>query len=52
MSKRVSVVLQDNVAVDFANLAIADKRTLSQMGAFLIQEAIRVRKASETQVDN
>ncbi|NEO29354.1 MAG: hypothetical protein F6K36_02645 [Symploca sp. SIO3C6] len=45
MSKRVSVVLQDNVAADLEKLATDERRSQSQMGAILIEEALQARKA-------
>lgn len=47
MSKRVSVVLQDNVAADLEKLATDERRSQSQMGAILIEEALLARKALE-----
>lgn len=50
MSKRVSVVLSDNVAENLERLASKERRSQSQMGAILIEEALAARKASaETQ---
>ncbi|NEO97495.1 MAG: hypothetical protein F6K58_02035 [Symploca sp. SIO2E9] len=44
MSKRVSVVLQNNVAADLEQLATDERRSQSQMGAILIEEALKARK--------
>ncbi|MGB7440753.1 MAG: hypothetical protein WA919_06765 [Coleofasciculaceae cyanobacterium] len=47
MSKRVSVVLSDNVAENLEQLASKERRSQSQMGAILIEEALAARNASE-----
>lgn len=43
MSKRVSVVLSDDLAEHLEKLATTERRSQSQMGAILIEEALRVR---------
>lgn len=45
MSKRVSVVLSDEVAENLEQLAVAQRRSQSQMGAILIEEALQAREA-------
>jgi len=47
MSKRVSVVLSDNVAENLEQLAAKERRSQSQMGAILIEEALAARNTSE-----
>lgn len=51
MSKRISVVLPDDVAESLEKLADTERRSQSQMGALLIEEALQARgalQASET----
>ncbi len=43
MSKRVSVVLPDNLGEVLEQMATAERRSHSQMGAILIEEAIASR---------
>ena len=43
MSKRISVVLTDEIADIFERLAEQERRSQSQMGAILIEEALRNR---------
>jgi hypothetical protein len=45
MSKRVSVVLPDDIGEIFEEMAREERRSHSQMGAILIEEAIATRKA-------
>jgi predicted transcriptional regulator len=44
MSKRISVVLSDEVAESLEKLAAKERRSQSQMGAILIEEALQVRE--------
>lgn len=46
MSKRISVVLPDAVADNLEKLAAVERRSQSQMGAILIEEALQAREAS------
>ncbi len=48
MSKRVSVVLPDDVGEILEEMAKEERRSHSQMGAILIEEAIAARKQNET----
>lgn len=45
MSKRVSVVLPDDVAEKLEEFATRERRSQSQMGAILIEEALQTRQA-------
>jgi metal-responsive CopG/Arc/MetJ family transcriptional regulator len=45
MSKRVSVVLPDDVAEQLEEFAARERRSQSQMGAILIEEALHTRQA-------
>lgn len=45
MSKRVSVVLPDDLGEILEEMAKEERRSHSQMGAILIEEAIAARKA-------
>ena len=47
MSKRVSVVLPDDVGEILEEMAKEERRSHSQMGAILIEEAIAARKAQD-----
>lgn len=47
MSKRISVVLPDDVADNLEKLAAAERRSQSQMGAILIEEALQAREATQ-----
>ena len=50
MSKRVSVVLPDDVGEILEQMAKDERRSHSQMGAILIEEAIRARQMQQTQL--
>ncbi len=45
MSKRVSVVLPDDVAEKLEEFATRERRSQSQMGAILIEEALQTRQS-------
>lgn len=47
MSKRISVVLPDDVGEFVERMAEEEMRSLSQMGAILIAEAVRGRTTTE-----
>ena len=47
MSKRVSVVLPDDVGEILEEMAKEERRSHSQMGAILIEEAIAARQAKQ-----
>jgi len=47
MSKRISVVLPDDLGAIVEKMAQEEMRSLSQMGAILIAEAVRVRSVTE-----
>lgn len=47
MSKRVSVVLPDDVGELLEEMAKEERRSHSQMGAILIEEAVAVRQAKK-----
>ncbi len=47
MSKRVSVVLPDDVGEILEDMAKEERRSHSQMGAILIEEAIAARIAQQ-----
>jgi len=47
MSKRISVVLPDDVGEIVERMAEEQMRSLSQMGAILIAEAVRGRTTAE-----
>ncbi len=47
MSKRISVVLPDDVGEIVEKMASEEMRSLSQMGAILIAEAVRGRTTAE-----
>jgi hypothetical protein len=47
MSKRVSVVLPDNLGEVLEQMATAERRSHSQMGAILIEEAIASRQGKQ-----
>ncbi|HEY9633128.1 MAG TPA: hypothetical protein V6D14_06970 [Coleofasciculaceae cyanobacterium] len=44
MSKRISVVLPDDVADKLEKYATQERRSQSQMGAILIEEALQARE--------
>ncbi|MBD2512205.1 MULTISPECIES: hypothetical protein [unclassified Nostoc] len=44
MSKRISVVLPDDIGEAVENMAESEMRSLSQMGAILIAEAVKSRQ--------
>jgi len=45
MSKRVSIVLPDDVGEIFEEMAKEERRSHSQMGAILLEEAVQARQA-------
>ena len=45
MSKRISVVLPDDIGETVEGMAEEEMRSLSQMGAILIMEAVKARTA-------
>ena len=47
MSKRISVVLPDDIGEIVETMAEGEMRSLSQMGAILIMEAVKVRTAEQ-----
>ncbi len=47
MSKRVSVVLPDNLGAVLEQMATAQRRSHSQMGALLIEEAIASKQGKQ-----
>jgi hypothetical protein len=47
MSKRISVVLPDDIGEMVETMAEGEMRSLSQMGAILIMEAVKVRTAEQ-----
>lgn len=47
MSKRISVVLPDDIGEAVEKMAEDEMRSLSQMGAILISEAVKARGAVE-----
>lgn len=47
MSKRVSVVLPDNLGELLEQMATAERRSHSQMGAILIEEALASRQGKQ-----
>jgi metal-responsive CopG/Arc/MetJ family transcriptional regulator len=47
MSKRISVVLPDEIGEIVEKMAQKEMRSLSQMGAILIAEAVRERATAE-----
>ncbi len=47
MSKRISVVLPDDIGEVVERMAQKEMRSLSQMGAILIAEAVRGRATDE-----
>jgi predicted transcriptional regulator len=49
MSKRVSVVLSDDIAEKLEKFATEERRSQSQMGAILIEEALQAREAQDAQ---
>lgn len=51
MSKRVSVVLPDDVGEILEQMAKDERRSHSQMGAILIEEAIRARQMQQKQLN-
>jgi hypothetical protein len=48
MSKRISVVLPDDIGELVEQMASGEMRSLSQMGAILIMEAVKARQEHET----
>ncbi|WP_414588757.1 ribbon-helix-helix domain-containing protein [Scytonema sp. PCC 10023] len=48
MSKRISVVLPDDIGELVEQMASGEMRSLSQMGAILIMEAVKARQENET----
>lgn len=48
MSKRISVVLPDDIGDTVEKMAETEMRSLSQMGAILIMEAVKARKENES----
>ncbi len=50
MSKRVSVVLPDDVGEILEEMAKEERRSHSQMGAILIEEAIAARQAKQNKL--
>jgi predicted transcriptional regulator len=47
MSKRISVVLPDEVAEKLEQYATKERRSQSQMGAILIEEALQAREVTQ-----
>ncbi|HEY9822572.1 MAG TPA: hypothetical protein V6D35_17650 [Candidatus Sericytochromatia bacterium] len=49
MSKRVSIVLSDDAAEQVEKYATQERRSQSQMGAILIEEALQAREAQQAE---
>ncbi len=49
MSKRVSVVLPDDIGEILEEMAREERRSHSQMGAILIEEAIKARQVQQNE---
>lgn len=47
MSKRISVVLPDDIGEAVEKMAQEEMRSLSQMGAILIMEAVKARTTTQ-----
>ncbi len=48
MSKRISVVLPDDIGEAVEQMASGEMRSLSQMGAILIMEAVKARQENDS----
>lgn len=48
MSKRISVVLPDDIGEAVEQMAEGEMRSLSQMGAILITEAVKARQENNS----
>ncbi|RAM50995.1 MAG: hypothetical protein C6Y22_14180 [Hapalosiphonaceae cyanobacterium JJU2] len=48
MSKRISVVLPDDIGEVVEKMAETEMRSLSQMGAILIMEAVKARQENDS----
>ena len=52
MSKRISVVLPDDIGETVETMAGEEMRSLSQMGAILIMEAVKARTAEQKPISS